>query len=67
MKISQVIFENGHYVASLMRDGSLIVQKKRTGKGYRLIGENAAIWGDNIRTAIDKAEASALCRALCTD
>ena len=62
---STVIFENGHYIASAMRDGSLIVQKKRTGKGYRLIGENAAVWIDSIRTAIDKSEAAALCRALC--
>lgn len=63
---SQVIFENQHYVASHMKDGSLIVQKKRTGKGYRLIGENAAIWADSIKTAIDSSEASYLCKALCS-
>jgi len=66
MSKSQVIFENAHYSACHMADGSLIVQKKKTGKGYRLIGENAAIWADSIRTAIDKSEANALCRALCT-
>lgn len=62
---SEVIFENAHYVASYMRDGALIVQKKRTGKGFRLVGENAAVWADSIRTAIDKQEAATLCRALC--
>ena len=66
MNTSKVIFENSHYSACFMRDGSLIVQKKRTGKGYRLIGENAAIWADSIVTAIDKSEANALCRALCS-
>jgi len=63
---SEVIFENGHYSACYMADGSLIVQKKRTGKGYRLIGENAAVWTNSIRNAVDKQEAALLCRVICS-
>jgi hypothetical protein len=66
MPESRVIFENQHYTACAMKDGSLIVQKRKTGKGCRLIGENAAIWTESIETAIDSKEASFLCRALCT-
>lgn len=39
----------------------------QAGKGYRLIGENAAVWADSIRTSIDSSEVALLCKALCTD
>ena len=65
MTSSSVLFENGNYSACFMRDNSLIVQNKRTGKGYRMIGENAAIWADNIKNAIDKSEANLLCKVIC--
>ena len=61
---SEIIFKNAHYTACAMRDGSLIVTKNRTQEGRRLIGENAPYWIDGIRTAVDSAEASALCRAM---
>ena len=61
---SEIIFKNAHYTACAMRDGSLIVTKNRTQEGRRLIGENAPYWIDSIRTAVDSAEASALCRAM---
>lgn len=69
---SEVIFENGHYAACLMSDGSLVVTCKRrkvgqSGYGTRLVGESAPIWADNIREAVaagDMAEASMLCRAI---
>lgn len=61
---STVIFESGFFTACAMSDGSLIVQNKKTGKGSRLIGENAPHWIDNIKTAIDKKEANMLCRAV---
>lgn len=34
---STVIFENQHYVACAMRDGSLTVQNKRVGRGIRVL------------------------------
>jgi len=63
MDKSQVIFKSAHYTACAMRDGSLIVTN-RAGKGRRMIGENAPVWIESIRTAIDAKEASLLCRAL---
>ncbi len=62
----EVLFQNAHYHACVLKDGSLVAQKKSTGKGYRLIGEDAPIWADFIRTAVDRSEASALCRAMCS-
>lgn len=68
---SVVIFENSHYVACAMRDGSLCVTGKRRkvgqpGYNIRLIGDTAAYWIKRIRVAAawDASEASALCRAL---
>jgi len=61
---SQVIYKGRTYTACAMRDGSLIVTKNKSGEGRRMIGENAPYWIDNIKTAIDSAEAHALCRAL---
>ena len=69
---SEVIFENSHYVACHMSDGSLVVTGKRRkigqpGYGARYVGETATIWADSIREAVangDSAEASMLCRAL---
>lgn len=67
---SQVIFENQHYTACAMGDGSLIVthNHKRNGQqGKRLIGTQAPVWIDAIRTALDTTEANDLCRAFLGD
>ena len=64
MTSSEVIYKGRHYSACSMQDGSLIVTKNKTQEGMRMIGENAAYWIDDIRTAIDDSEAHALCRAL---
>jgi hypothetical protein len=70
---SHIIFQNQHYTASAMRDGSLIVERnrvQRTGVGSRrgicLKGEQAAQWVASIQESAvhDKMEAHALCRAL---
>lgn len=63
MKKSKVIFKNAHYTACEMKDGSLVVTKNRTQQGARLVGENAPIWIENIKNAIDGKEASFLCKA----
>lgn len=61
---SRVIFENAHYTACAMRDGSLVVTRKCTLGGKRLIGPQAAEWINAIETALDSAEGAALCRAV---
>lgn len=64
MQESQLLFQNQHYAASAMRDGSLIVQNLRRGVGVRLVGPQASVWIDAISTAIDRDEASALCKGV---
>lgn len=68
MEKSQIIFENGFYVACAMKDGSLIVQhKRRNMQGRRMIGENAQSWIQAIKDAAerkDTKEASFICKAL---
>lgn len=61
---SEVIYKGRHYTACAMKDGSLIVTNNRTGKGMRLIGENAPHWVDAIKTAIDDKERAFICRAM---
>jgi hypothetical protein len=64
---SQVIYKGQHYTACAMRDGSLIVTRNSAkAGGVRLVGAQAPIWIDSIRTAIDGDEAHALCRAVIT-
>lgn len=59
---SRVIFENQHYTACAMRDGSLIVTHKRKQGGKRLTGDKVAEWIDAITNALDASEANDLCR-----
>lgn len=64
---SRVIFNDQHYTASAMRDGSLIVESNRRAKGtrgYRVTGPDAVHWIDAIETAIDNTEKRDLCRAI---
>lgn len=62
--LSRVIFEDQHYSACAMRDGSLIVSRRRKQGGVRIIGQAASLWTREIETAIDPGEARALCRAI---
>lgn len=57
----QIIFKNAHYTATQFKDG-LIVQSNRIQKGIHLV--KAAEWIEAIKTAIDKDEAHALCKAV---
>jgi hypothetical protein len=59
---SRVIFQNQHYSACAMRDGSLVITHKRKRGGKRLIGDQAKIWINAIETATDASEANDLCR-----
>ena len=59
---SRVLFQNQHYAASLMRDGSVIVQNLRRGTGERLVGSSADVWRDAFETALDASESNELCR-----
>jgi hypothetical protein len=61
-KTSRVVFENQHYSACHMRDGSLIVTHKRKQGGKRLTGPQALDWIAAIETALDASEANTLCR-----
>ena len=59
---SRVIFQGNRYVASAMRDGSLIVQDSSRGTGRRLVGAQVPEWADAIERAMDGTEAHFLCR-----
>ena len=61
MPQSRVIFDNQHYTACEF-NGGLIVTRKRKRGGVHLIGDQAPIWIDAIKTAIDASEANAMCR-----
>jgi hypothetical protein len=62
MTTSSVIFENQHYAACTMRDGSLVITHKRKRGGKRLVGDQAPVWIEAIKTADDASEANDLCR-----
>lgn len=66
--IKSMIFKNRVYTAWELKNGTLLVErnvKKEGGRnGCHLVGENAPVWIENIKTAIDSKEASMLCRAL---
>jgi hypothetical protein len=48
-----------------MRDSSLIVQFKRSGKGKRIMGPAASHWADEIASAqLDDGERHDICRAI---
>lgn len=69
MKTS-VLFENAHYQACALPDGSLVVSRKRKRhgqRGIRLIGGEAPKWIEALKTADDADEANALCRALVSE
>jgi hypothetical protein len=64
---SRVIFQNQHYTACALRDGSWTVESNRKcgyPRGKRLTGADAATWIDAISAAIDAIEAHDLCRAI---
>jgi hypothetical protein len=67
---TRVIFENSHYQACALPDGSLVVTGKRRkdgqARGIHLVGPTAKDWIQSIECALqfDASEASALCRAL---
>ena len=64
MTKTTVIFQNQHYTACKMRDGSLVVTRNNKQQGKRLVGPAALEWLDAIKTADDAREANALCRAI---
>lgn len=66
--MSTIIYENRHYVACAMNDGSLIVQRKAKRRGVRVLpGTDSDMWIEQIRTAENSAEAATLCRAFLTE
>ena len=64
MRQLRVIFQNHHYQAAVLRGESLIVSRQGKQGGKHLVGAAAREWIDAIETAIDRDEASALCRAI---
>jgi len=58
---SRIIFQNQHYTACAMRDGSLVVSHRKQG-GKRLTGDQVPVWIDAIANALDASEANDLCR-----
>lgn len=60
--MTTLLFKNQHYSACVLRDGSLVITHNRKQGGKRLVGSQAAVWIDAIKTAIDSDEANALCR-----
>lgn len=66
---SRVIFQNQHYTACALRDGSLTVESNRKHqfpRGKRLDGPQVSEWIDAIERAPDPKEAHALCHAFLT-
>lgn len=61
---TKTIFKNAHYTACTIDNDKLVVTSNRTNKGVQLVGENAPVWIDSIKEAVDKKEASMLCRAV---
>ena len=57
---------SGRYIAeySDRTAESLLVITRPKGGGKYITGEDATEWAEHIRTAIDKSEANALCRAI---
>ena len=57
---------NGRYCAEYgnCADGPILVITRPRGGGKHLIGDAAIEWAEHIRTALDKSEANALCRAI---
>lgn len=64
MATSRVIFENQHYTACALRDGSLCVTSNHNRRGVRLVGPQAETWIKAIETADDYREANTLCKAV---
>ncbi len=63
MPKTAILFQNQHYTACKMRDGSLVVTRNNKQQGKRLVGPAALEWLEAFRTA-DAREANALCRAI---
>ena len=63
MKKSEIIFKDALYTAYAMKNGALLVTKNRKKEGRCLVC-GAASYINDIRTAVDRKEASALRRAL---
>lgn len=67
MTQTKQIHQGAHYQAFTLK-GSLIVHKRnQTQGGKQLIGDQAPIWIEAIKTAIDKKEADLLCKAILND
>lgn len=63
---TELLFKNQHYSACVLCDGSLVISYNRKRGGKRLVGEQAKVWIEAIRLALDSAEANALCRGFLT-
>lgn len=63
--MAEKLHSGRHYEAFVLGDGSFVVMRKRAkdgNRGRRLTGPSASHWVAEIRTALDKDEAEALCR-----
>lgn len=62
------LFENRHYLVQFHKGILCVINKHKTfgqnGYGVYLKGLDAEYWAESIKTAIDKDEANALCKAL---
>ncbi len=61
---SKVIFQNQHYTACHMRDGSLIVTHNRKQGGKRMAAGHPQLaeWLEALGQTLDAAEGNQLCR-----
>lgn len=57
-----IIFENQHYTACEWNGGLIITHNRKRGGKHLVAGEQATIWIDAIKTALDRTEANTLCR-----
>ena len=62
----ETLHNSQYYTADLHHKAGLIIQSKRKSGGVRLTSDHPQYteWVDAIKTAIDSAEADALCKAL---
>lgn len=62
-KESKLLHNSARYSASLMKDGSLIIQSHARGTGIRVLpGVNAEIWAAEIATSLDDSERDHMCK-----
>lgn len=64
---SRVIFESKKFIASAMKDGSLIIQVSNMTRGKRFIDNvNTSVWIEQIENCMDTTEGDILCNHLLT-